>query len=183
MHVIETAIPGVIVVEPKRFADARGFLSELHHAERYAAAGIAGPFVQDNLSSSRHAVLRGLHLQCSNPQGKLITVLSGRILDVVVDVRRGSPSFGEHVAVELSFDNGRQMFAPRGFAHGFVVLSEHADVFYKCDSIYSPNDQIVLRWNDPALGIDWLVGEPQLSERDQAGLALADIAQLPLYAP
>jgi len=102
---------------------------------------------------------------------------------VVVDVRRGSPSFGKHVAVELSSDNFRQLFAPRGFAHGFVVLSEQADVFYKCDSLYSPNDQIIVRWNDPALGIDWLVRDPQLSERDQAGLALADIAQLPLYVP
>ena len=183
MDVIETAIPGVTIIEPKRFADPRGFLTELHHAQRYASIGIAGPFVQDNFSRSKHAVLRGLHLQCSNPQGKLITVLSGRILDVAVDVRRGSPSFGKHVAVELSGDSGRQMFAPRGFAHGFVVLSEQADVLYKCDSIYAPNDQIVLRWNDPALGIDWRVREPELSERDHAGLALADIAQLPLYAP
>jgi dTDP-4-dehydrorhamnose 3,5-epimerase len=183
MDVIRTAIPGVTIIEPKRFADPRGFLSELHHAERYASAGIAGPFVQDNFSRSNHAVLRGLHLQLSNPQGKLITVLSGRVLDVVVDLRRGSPSFGKHVAVELSGDNFRQLFAPRGFAHGFVVLSEQADVLYKCDSIYTPNDQIVLRWNDPALDINWLVRDPQLSERDQAGLALADIAQLPHYVP
>ena len=182
MDIIKTAIPGVKIIQPNRFADARGFLYELHHAERYASVGIADPFVQDNFSKSTHAVLRGLHLQRSNPQGKLITVLSGRILDVVVDVRRGSPSFGMHVAVELSGDNGRQLFAPRGFAHGFVVLSEQADVLYKCDNVYSPDDQIVLRWNDPALGIDWLVSEPRLSERDRAGLALADIAQLPLYA-
>jgi dTDP-4-dehydrorhamnose 3,5-epimerase len=182
MDIIKTAIPGVSIIEPNRFADARGFLCELHHAERYASAGITGPFLQDNFSRSKHAVLRGLHLQRSNPQGKLITVLSGRILDVVVDVRRGSPNFGRHIAVELSGDNGRQLFAPRGFAHGFVVLSEQADVLYKCDNFYSPDDQIVLRWNDPALGIDWLVGDPQLSERDHAGLALADIVQLPLYA-
>ena len=126
-------------------------------------------------------MVRGLHLQCANPQGKLITVLSGRILDVVVDVRRGSPHFGKHVAVELSFDNGRQLFAPRGFAHGFAVLSEQADVFYKCDSLYAPNDQVILRWNDPALRIDWRVSNPQLSERDLAGITLAEIAELPIY--
>ena len=183
MDVIKTAIPGVIIVEPKRFVDARGSFCELHHAERYASVGIAGPFVQDNISSSKYGVLRGLHLQYPNPQGKLITVLSGRVLDVVVDVRRGSPNFGKHVAVEMSRDNGRQLFAPRGFAHGFVVLSEKADVLYKCDSLYSANDEIVLRWNDPALGIDWCVREPELSDRDQAGLALADIAQLPPYPP
>ena len=182
MNVIATTIPGVVIVEPKRFGDARGFFTELHHAQRYAATGVAGPFVQDNLSRSSRGVLRGLHLQCPNPQGKLITVLSGRILDVVVDVRRGSPSFGKHVAAELSFDNGRQMFAPRGFAHGFVVLSEQADVFYKCDSVYSPKDEIVLRGNDPALGIDWRVSEPLLSQRDLEGLSLADIANLPPYS-
>jgi dTDP-4-dehydrorhamnose 3,5-epimerase len=183
MDIIKTAIPGVIVVEPKRFGDARGFFMELYRTERYAAAGIALPFVQDNFSRSARGVLRGLHLQNPNPQGKLIGVISGRILDVMVDVRRGSPTFGKHVAVELSGDDGRQLFGPRGFAHGFVVLSEQADVFYKCDSAYSPADEIVLAWNDPALGIDWPVKEPQLSPRDAAGVRLADIAQLPPYEP
>jgi len=183
MDIIETAIPGVIVVAPKRFGDARGFFVELYRAERYAAAGIERPFVQDNFSRSARGVLRGLHLQNPNPQGKLISVISGRVLDVVVDVRRGSPTFGKHVAVELCGENSRQLFAPRGVAHGFVVLSEQADVLYKCDSVYSPADEIVLAWNDPALGIDWPVKEPQLSPRDAAGLKLADVAQLPPYEP
>jgi dTDP-4-dehydrorhamnose 3,5-epimerase len=183
MNIIQTAIPEVLIIEPKRIADARGFFSELFHADRYASAGIKDPFVQDNISQSGHGVLRGLHLQFPNPQGKLISTLAGRVLDVIVDVRRGSPSFGRHVAIELSAENGRQAFAPRGFAHGFVVLSEQAQVFYKCDSFYSPKDEIVVRWNDPALGIDWKVDQPRLSPRDRAGLLLADIALLPPYEP
>jgi dTDP-4-dehydrorhamnose 3,5-epimerase len=183
MNIIKTAIPEVLIIEPKRIADARGFFSELFHADRYVSAGIKRPFVQDNVSQSGHGVLRGLHLQFPNPQGKLISALAGRVLDVIVDVRRGSPSFGRHVSIELSAENGRQAFAPRGFAHGFVVLSEQAQVFYKCDSFYSPKDEIVVRWNDPVLGIDWKVDEPQLSPRDRAGLLLADIALLPPYEP
>ena len=114
-----------------------------------------GPFVQDNLSRSAYGVLRGLHLQNPMTQGKLVTVLRGRVLDVAVDVRVGSPTFGRHVAVELSEENRRQLWVPRGFAHGFVVLSESADFFYKCDELYSPKDELVVRWNDPALGIAW----------------------------
>ena len=174
MDVIKTVIPGLIVSEPKRFGDARGFFTELYHAERYAAAGIAGPFVQDNFSRSARGVLRGLHLQYPNPQGKLIGVLSGRILDVMVDVRRGSPTFGKHVAVELSGDNGRQLFGPRGFAHGFVVLSEFAEVLYKATDFYAPEHERSLLWNDPALGIPWpLEGAPVLAEKDRAGVPLA----------
>ena len=183
MNIIKTAIPEVLIIEPKRITDARGFFSELFHADRYASAGINDPFVQDNISQSGHGVLRGLHLQVPNPQGKLISLLAGCVLDVIVDVRRGSPSFGRHVAIELSAENGRQAFAPRGFAHGFVVLSEQAQVFYKCDSFYSPKDEIVVRWNDPVLGIDWKLDQPKLSPRDQAGLLLADIALLPPYEP
>jgi dTDP-4-dehydrorhamnose 3,5-epimerase len=183
MNVTTTALSGVLAIEPMRFSDVRGIFSEFYRAERYAAAGITGPFVQDNFSRSARGVLRGLHLQHPNSQGKLVGALSGCIFDVMVDVRHGSPTFGRHVAMELSGDNGRQLFAPRGFAHGFVVLSEQAEVFYKCDSAYSPADEIVLAWDDPALGIDWPVKHPQLSPRDAAGVPLAAVAQLPAYEP
>ncbi len=182
MNVIETALPGVLIIEPKLFGDARGFFLETFQAERYMAAGVAGPFVQDNLSRSAHGVLRGLHLQNPNPQGKLVSVLRGRVLDVAVDVRRGSPTFGRHVAVELSEENRRQFWVPRGFAHGFAVLSESADFFYKCDALYSPKDELVVRWNDPALGIDWGLESPSLAAKDAAGRLLAEIPNLPVYA-
>ncbi|MGJ4952590.1 dTDP-4-dehydrorhamnose 3,5-epimerase [Bradyrhizobium sp. HKCCYLS20291] len=181
MNVIATALPEVLIVEPDRFGDARGFFLELFQATRYAAAGISGPFVQDNMSRSAHGVLRGLHLQLPNTQGKLVSALRGRILDVAVDVRRGSPHFGRHVAVELSEDDRRQLWVPRGFAHGFAVLSESADVMYKCDAFYSPADEITIRWNDPALAIDWRVTAPTLSPRDAAAPLLADAARLPDY--
>ena len=181
MQIIETALPGVLILEPRRFGDARGFFVETFHLERYAAAGIAGPFVQDNLSRSAYGVLRGLHLQNPLPQGKLLSVPRGRVLDVSVDVRVGSPTFRQHVAIELSEENGRQIFVPRGFAHGFVVLSETADFFYKCDNYYSPADEIVVRWNDPALGIDWRVAEPKLSPRDDTARPLVEIDGLPRY--
>ena len=181
MNVVKTTLPGVLIIEPKIFGDARGFFMETFQAARYAEAGIAGPFVQDNLSRSAYGVLRGLHLQNPGPQGKLVTVLKGRVRDVAVDVRRGSPNFGQHVSVELNDENRRQFWVPRGFAHGFVVLSETADFFYKCDALYSPSDEMVVRWDDPALGIDWGVAAPSLSARDAAGRPLADIDNLPIY--
>ncbi len=181
MNVVSTAIPGVLIIEPKIFGDQRGFFLETFRADRYAASGIAGPFVQDNLSRSAYGVLRGLHLQNPRAQGKLVTVMRGRVLDVAVDVRRGSPTFGQHVAVELSEESRRQFWIPRGFAHGFVVLSESADFFYKCDEIYSPADEITVRWNDPAIGIEWGVATPSLSARDAAAPLLADVAALPIY--
>jgi len=181
MNVIGTAVPGVLIVEPRVVDDSRGFFIETFSADRYAAHGIAGPFVQDNLSRSARGVLRGLHLQNPRGQAKLVTVLRGRVLDVAVDVRRGSPTFGRHVAVELSGDNHLQFWIPRGFAHGFAVLSETADVFYKCDAVYSPADEVVVRWNDPALGIKWNVDAPSLSARDAAGRSLAEIDNLPIY--
>src|SRR5215475_12083550 len=150
MNVISTEIPGVLIIEPKLVGDHRGFFSETFHALRYAEHGVHGPFVQDNLSRSGHGVLRGLHLQYPKSQGKLVSALRGRLLDIAVDVRVGGPTFGRHVAVELSENNRRQVWVPRGFAHGFVVLSESADFCYKCDALYSPSDEIVLRWNDPA---------------------------------
>jgi dTDP-4-dehydrorhamnose 3,5-epimerase len=175
MDVIETEIPGVLIIQPKLNGDSRGFLTELFQSDRYAKAGMQRCFVQDNLSRSARNVLRGLHLQNPNPQGKLLTVLKGAILDVAVDARLGSPTFGRHVAMELSEDNRRQFWIPRGFAHGFVVRSDSADVFYKCDSLYSPGDELVVKWDDVDLQIDWGCSSPQLSLRDQNGLPLAEL--------
>jgi dTDP-4-dehydrorhamnose 3,5-epimerase len=181
MQVTKTEIPGVLIITPRRIVDPRGFFSETFQAERYAALGMPHPFVQDNWSRSRRGVLRGLHLQNPRAQGKLVSVISGQVLDVAVDVRAGSPTFGRHVAVEISEDNGVQFFLPRGCAHGFVVLSETADFLYKCDEYYSPQDEIVVRWNDPALGIDWRISEPVLGARDAAAPLLADIPCLPSF--
>ena len=146
MNVIETAIPGVLIIEPKIFGDARGFFLETFQAKRYAGFGLARPFVQDNLSRSVRGTLRGLHFQHPNAQGKLVSVLRGAVRDVAVDVRVGSPAFGKHVAVDLDDENRRQLFVPRGFAHGFVVRSDSADLFYKCDALYNPADEKVLRF-------------------------------------
>lgn len=172
MNVITTAIPGVLIIEPKIFGDERGFFTELYQQERYQAAGIAPVFVQDNLSRSSHGVLRGLHFQYPKPQGKLVTVLAGAVLDVAVDLRTGSPTYGRHVAAELSDVNRRQLWIPRGFAHGFIVRSKTADFFYKCDDLYIPSNQKVLMWNDPALAIDWGHPAPTVSAQDQAGQTL-----------
>jgi dTDP-4-dehydrorhamnose 3,5-epimerase len=181
MNVIATDIPEVLIIEPKLFGDPRGFFLETYQFERYAANGISRPFVQDNLSRSSRGILRGLHLQNPMTQGKLVSVLRGKVLDVAVDVRRGSPTFGRHVAVELSEDNRRQLWVPRGFAHGFAVLSEIADFAYKCDDNYSPKDEIVVRWNDPELAIVWRVDSPSLSTRDAAAPLLREISNLPFY--
>jgi dTDP-4-dehydrorhamnose 3,5-epimerase len=184
MNIIDTAIPGVLIIEPKIFGDARGFFLETFQAERYASHGIARPFVQDNLSRSARGTLRGLHFQNPKPQGKLVTVLRGAVRDVVVDVRVGSPTFGRHVAVELDDENRRQCWIPRGFAHGFLVRSDTADFFYKSDEVYSPADEIVLRWDDPALAIDWQCAAPVLSPRDREGRSLAQLdGVLPRYEP
>ena len=183
MRVTATAVADVVMVEPALVGDARGFFTELYQADRYAAADIAARFVQDNLSRSAVGVLRGLHLQNPNAQGKLVSVLRGAVLDVAVDVRTGSPTFGRHVAIELSEENRRQLWIPRGFAHGFIVRSDDADVFYKCDRAYSPADELVLRWNDPELGIQWGADRPILSPRDAEGRTLAELEpRLPSYA-
>jgi dTDP-4-dehydrorhamnose 3,5-epimerase len=181
MHVIATEIPDVLIINPKLFGDQRGFFLETYQSTRYADHGISRPFVQDNLSRSAYGVLRGLHLQNPMTQGKLISVIRGSVLDVAVDVRVGSPYFGHHVAVELSEENRRQLWVPRGFAHGFVVLSETADFFYKCDELYSPENEIVVRWNDPAIGVGWGVENPQLSARDAAAPLLSQIGNLPAF--
>ena len=181
MKVVQADIPEVLIFEPTLFGDHRGFFCEMFQAERYANHGVQKPFVQDNLSRSAHGVLRGLHLQHPKHQGKLVSVLRGRLLDVAVDVRVGSPTFGRYVMVELSEDNRRQVWVPRGFAHGFVVLSESADFFYKCDELYSPADEIVVRWNDPTIGIKWGLDKPKLSARDAAAPLLTEIEHLPKY--
>jgi dTDP-4-dehydrorhamnose 3,5-epimerase len=183
MNVIKTNLPEVIIFEPKISRDTRGLFLEHYQTERYSAHGVGGPFVQDNLSRSSRGVLRGLHLQNPRPQGKLVGVTRGCVLDVAVDVRAGSPTFGKHIAVELSDDNFRQLWVPRGFAHGFTVLSETADFYYKCDALYSPADEITIRWNDPALNIDWYTSTPTLSERDAVAPLLEDIDLLPRYEP
>lgn len=181
MKAIVTDLPEVLILEPKLHGDQRGFFLETYQAARYADCGVCRPFVQDNMSRSGRGVLRGLHLQNPMTQGKLVSAMRGRVLDVAVDVRLGSPTFARHVAVELSEENRRQLWVPRGFAHGFLVLSETADLFYKCDDLYSPTDEIVVRWNDPAIGIAWSVPNPILSERDAAAPLLSQVANLPVY--
>ncbi|WP_225411354.1 dTDP-4-dehydrorhamnose 3,5-epimerase [Stigmatella hybrida] len=182
MKVTETAIPGVLLIEPKVFGDDRGFFLETFHAQRYADAGIPGPFVQDNYSRSAKGTLRGLHFQEPQPQGKLVQVVAGAVFDVAVDIRRGSPTFGKWVGVELSAENRRQLWVPPGFAHGFCVTSESADFQYKCTALYAPQNERSILWNDPDLGITWpLSGEPKLSAKDAAATRLKDAPLLPTY--
>ncbi|MFO0907042.1 MAG: dTDP-4-dehydrorhamnose 3,5-epimerase [Isosphaeraceae bacterium] len=183
MNVIPTGLPGVVVIEPRVFADLRGHFLESWSARRYAEAGLPAQFVQDNLSVSRKGVLRGLHLQAPSAQSKLIGVLEGEIYDVAVDVRVGSPTFGKWVGVTLSANPPRQIFVPAGFAHGFVVLSESASVHYKCDAYYAPADELTVLWNDPDLAIDWPTTAPILSPKDGEGRRLRDIPRerLPQY--
>jgi dTDP-4-dehydrorhamnose 3,5-epimerase len=183
VKVLETAIPGVIVFEPRVFGDARGFFLETFHAARYAEAGLSLPFVQDNWSRSARGILRGLHFQEPNPQGKLVSVVSGAVWDVAVDIRRGSPTFGRHVGVELSADNKRQLWVPPGFAHGFCVLSDVADFVYKCTALYAPEHDRGIRWNDPDLAIPWPLEAPLLSAKDASAPLLRDATVLPAYHP
>lgn len=167
MNVIETEIPGAIIIEPKAFGDPRGFFLESFQEQRYRDAGIRESFVQDNHSRSGYGVLRGLHFQKKFPQGKLVYVGRGEVIDVAVDIRRDSPAFGKWVAVRLSDENHRQFYVPPGCAHGFCVLSEIADFFYKCTDYYHPEDEGGLRWNDPILNIDWTIDNPKLSAKDE----------------
>ncbi|RKG87870.1 dTDP-4-dehydrorhamnose 3,5-epimerase [Corallococcus terminator] len=181
MKVTPLELPEVLLVEPKVFGDDRGFFLESYHSKRYADAGITGPFVQDNLSRSVKGTLRGLHFQEPNAQGKLVQCLSGAVWDVAVDVRRGSPTFGRWVAAELSFENKRQLWVPPGFAHGFCVLSDSADFFYKCTALYSPETERSVHWNDPDLAIPWPVSAPLLSGKDQQAPRLKDAPVLPVF--
>ena len=177
MNLIETEIPGVLLIEPKVFGDERGWFMETWQQARYADAGIGNRFVQDNLAYSRKGVLRGLHVQNPYGQGKLVQVLSGEVFDVAVDIRRGSPHFGKWVGVHLSGDNRRQFYVPEGFAHGYYVLSEQALFAYKCTDLYHPEAQFSLRWDDPALGIDWpLDGQPELADKDRDAPLLSQLA-------
>lgn len=181
MNVINTAIPEVLVIEPKVFGDSRGFFLESFNARTFAErTGVDVEFVQDNHSRSQRGVLRGLHYQLQNPQGKLVRVTQGEVLDVVVDIRRGSPTFGRWVSARLSAENHHQMWVPAGFAHGFVVLSESADFLYKTTDYYNPAAERCIRWDDPQLAIDWqLESEPLLSAKDQAGVLLQDAELFP----
>ena len=183
MRVIETKLPGCLLIEPKVFGDTRGFFFEQWNQDRYAEHGIAMNAVQANLSRSAHGVLRGLHYQLPNPQGKLVSVLEGEVFDVAVDIRRGSPTFAQSVAAVLSAENQRQFWIPPGFAHGFVVTSEHALFHYFCSTPYDGPADKGIRWDDPALAIDWPVAAPSLSAKDAVAPALAEVAidQLPEF--
>ncbi len=180
MKVTPTALPGVVTVDPRVFEDRRGFFFESYHAERYARAGLPERFVQDNHSRSIPGTLRGLHYQLRHPQGKLVRVLRGAIWDVAVDIRRGSPTFGRWVGVELSADNRRQLYVPPGFAHGFCVPTEESEVEYKCTAFYVSEDERGIVWNDPALRITWPIAIPLLSDKDQ-NFPQLDVADLPDY--
>lgn len=184
MRVIPTEVPGVLIIEPDVYSDARGFFLETYHADRYRTHGIAGPFVQDNHSRSVAGTLRGLHLQVGRPQGKLVRVISGAIYDVGVDVRRGSPTFGQWAGVTLSAENFRQCYIAPGFAHGFCVLSPIAEVEYKCTELYEPATEIGIAWNDAALAITWPIDNPLLSDRDRRHQKLLEqMDRLPMYIP
>ena len=176
MKVIQTSIPDVLIFEPQVFGDERGFLLENWNARRFRdAAGLDISFVQDNHSRSRRGVLRGLHYQVKQPQGKLVRVATGRVFDAAVDLRKSSPTFGRWAGAELSGDNHRQLWIPAGFAHGFLVLSDSADFLYKTTDYYAPQHERSVLWNDPAIGIDWPTeGEPTLSAKDKAGVLLRD---------
>jgi dTDP-4-dehydrorhamnose 3,5-epimerase len=185
MQKIETSLPGVWILEPRVFEDPRGVFFESYHQRKFAALGITEQFVQDNHSLSALGTLRGLHYQLRQPQAKLCRVVRGEVLDVAVDIRRGSPDFGRWVGVRLSAENRRQVYLPAGFAHGFVVLSESAEVLYKCDAFYDASDDYGIAWDDPQLGIDWGVTAPILSDKDRRHPRLVDMSpeDLPTYAP
>jgi len=177
MRVVETELPGVLVLEPVVHRDARGFFLETYHAERFAEAGIAGPFVQDNHSRSAKGVLRGLHAQHRQPQGKLVRAIQGAIFDVAVDVRPGSATYGRWTGVTLDAESCRQLWIPVGFLHGFCVMSDWAEIEYKCTALYDREDEIGVIWNDPDIGIAWPIERPALSPKDEALPRLKDTAK------
>ncbi|MFM8552344.1 MAG: dTDP-4-dehydrorhamnose 3,5-epimerase [Nitrospiraceae bacterium] len=184
MRFVETALPGVILVEIDVFPDARGLFFEISHAKKYAEGGITAPFVQYNFSRSSLNTLRGLHYQLQQPQGKLVTVVEGAIFDVAVDIRVGSPMFGRFVCYELSVANKRQLYIPPGYAHGFCALTDQVGVVYNCTDFYSPKGERGILWSDPAIGIPWPVRQPLLSPKDAVYRTLADMAgELPVYRP
>ncbi len=182
MHVEPTALPGVLLITPQVHRDGRGLFIETYHEERYKAAGMPARFVQDNHSQSGKGTLRGLHAQLKRPQAKLVRCVEGRIWDVACDVRVGSPTFGVWVGAELSAETGRQIYVPTGFVHGFAVLSETAQVEYKCSDIYVPDDQLTVLWNDPQLKVQWPLESPILSDKDRDAKPLAALMDvLPRY--
>lgn len=184
MNIIQTDLPGVLIIEPRVFGDERGFFMETWQQNRYAEAGLPERFVQDNISYSRHGILRGLHYQNPQAQGKLVYVLQGEVYDVAVDIRVGSPHFGRAVGVTLSADNKRQFYVPPGFAHGFCVTSEAALFVYKCTEFYNSALEGAIRWDDPRLEIDWPISEPLLSDKDKVAPLLSEVHQdkLPIYS-
>lgn len=183
MKIISTSLPGVYIIEPQVFNDKRGFFMETYHQRKYTEAGLGQVFVQDNISSSVRGTLRGLHYQLKHAQAKLVYAVKGTIFDVTVDIRRGSPNFGQWTGVHLSEENKHQLLVPEGFAHGFCVISDTADVIYKCSDFYAPDDEGGILWSDPALAIDWPIMKPILSTKDGQLPLLADIPpeRLPLY--
>lgn len=176
MKIIETTLPGVVIVEPDVYGDHRGYFMETYQRRRYEGYGIKNDFVQDNMSFSMKGTLRGLHFQLKKPQSKLVQVIQGEVYDVAVDVRRGSPDFGKWVGVFLSDDNKRQLFIPEGFAHGFCVVSDSARFIYKCSDFYDPSDEMGVLWNDPDLNIKWPLNNPLLSNKDKAFRVLNEIS-------
>ena len=183
MKILPSSLPEILIIEPSVFQDERGSFMETYQQRRYTEAGIESVFVQDNLSYSVRGTLRGLHYQVKHPQAKLIQVIEGTIFDVALDIRRGSPSFGQWTSVHLSAENKRQVFLPQGFAHGFCVLSDTAQVVYKCTDYYAAEDEGGVLWSDPTLAIAWPISKPLLSEKDSQLPYLADIPpeRLPVY--
>lgn len=177
MKIMETKLPGVLIIVPEVFGDARGFFIETWHQERYTKAGLPARFVQDNLSFSTRGVLRGLHFQNPNPQAKLVYVLQGEVFDVAVDIRDGSATFGQWVGINLSADNQRQLYIPGGFAHGFCVTSRETLFAYKCTDFYNPQAEKGIIWNDPDIGIDWPVDTPILAEKDRVYPRLKELVR------
>ena len=180
MKFIETALPGCLIVEPQVFGDARGFFYESYNEAKYRDGGIDRRFVQSNVSRSAKGVLRGLHYQWPHPQGKLVSVLEGEVFDVAVDIRRGSPTFGKWQGVMLTAENHRHFWIPEGFAHGFCVVSEHATFSYQCTDLYNAQADGSIRWDDPAIGIDWPVSGPLLSDKDRDAALLSEVAEVRL---
>ena len=182
MKLLETPLAGVLLVEPKVWRDERGFFLEVWNAATFAAQGLDADFVQDNHSLSQHGTLRGLHVQLPNSQGKLVRCIEGTIFDVAVDIRRGSPTFAQWFGVELSADNFRQLWVPPDFAHGFCVLSDRAQVEYKCTTLYDPPADLAIAWDDPAIGIQWPIAAPLLSPKDRLARRLEELVdRLPRY--
>jgi dTDP-4-dehydrorhamnose 3,5-epimerase len=184
MKRFDTDLPEVYILEPEVFYDSRGYLLETYNAGKFRELGIEGQFVQDNHSCSSRGTLRGLHYQLRHPQAKLCRVIAGEVLDVAVDIRRGSPTFGQWTSVLLSDENKRQIYIPAGFAHGFLVLSERAEFLYKCDDFYRADDYYAIAWNDPEIGIEWgSREEPLLSPRDQIAPRLSEVGPscLPMF--